>query len=124
MAFYEGCENEPVHLPGSIQPQGALLSMDCDYGEVLQASLNMERYLGHKPANLLGRHVASILGDGPAREIIASTLKPDYPNLHEPLSVAVRGEDGQEYGLIMMAHRHDGVIVLEFNPVLANSRHG
>ncbi|MDZ7680880.1 MAG: hypothetical protein U5J63_03995 [Fodinibius sp.] len=55
VALYEGCESEPIHIPGSIQPQGALLAVDRDNGEVLQASLNTEQYLGHKPEHLLGR---------------------------------------------------------------------
>src|SRR5262245_25061760 len=42
----EGCAKEPIHIPGGIQPHGALLVLDPRTLEVLQASTNAAQLLG------------------------------------------------------------------------------
>jgi len=45
-AALEACEREPVHIPGAIQPHGALISMDDRLEGVRQVSANIESVLG------------------------------------------------------------------------------
>ncbi len=45
-AALEACEREPVHIPGAIQPHGALIAMDEHLREVRQVSANLETILG------------------------------------------------------------------------------
>ena len=45
-ADLESCAREPIHIPGSIQPHGALLVLDPDNLNVLQASENAGAMLG------------------------------------------------------------------------------
>ncbi|MDZ7735242.1 MAG: hypothetical protein U5P41_03180 [Gammaproteobacteria bacterium] len=116
VAVYEGCEKEPIHIPGSIQPHGALLAVDPESGEVLQASLNTTQYLGYEADALSGKSVSSLIGETASRQLQAANLKPAYPNLHEPVLVTVQGEDNRSRESIMLAHRHDDVLVLEFEP--------
>ncbi|MCS3902594.1 diguanylate cyclase (GGDEF)-like protein [Methylohalomonas lacus] len=114
VALYEGCEAEPIHIPGSIQPRGALLAVDRHSGEILQVSLNTERYLGYQPEGLLGKDISFLIGAGPKKQIMDRDLAPVYPNLNEPVLVTIAGEDNHSHELIMMPHLNDGVVILEF----------
>lgn len=117
VAVYSACEREPIHIPGSIQPHGALLVVDAQTGEVLQASLNTRQYLGHEPGALLGKPVSSLIGEQASDYLRVASLTPAYPNLREPVAVSIQGEDMRSHESIMLAHDHDGVRVLEFEPV-------
>lgn len=50
----ERCAQEPIQVPGSIQPQGFMLVLDEQDLCVLQASENAERWLGAAAPELLG----------------------------------------------------------------------
>ncbi|MFK7879000.1 HWE histidine kinase domain-containing protein [Roseobacter sp.] len=56
------CADEPVHIPGSIQPIGFLLACDFDGGIVRQASENCPDLFGLPLADILGRPLRSLLG--------------------------------------------------------------
>lgn len=116
VAVYEGCEKEPIHIPGSIQPHGALLAVDAQNGEVLQASLNTTQYLGHEADSLLGKPVSSAIGELASREFHAENLRPAFAVRHTPFHITVQGKDGRSHELVMMAHQHDDVVILEFEP--------
>ena len=45
------CDREPIHIPGSIQPHGVLLSLDESSLAVLQASENVAKH--RRPGNLV-----------------------------------------------------------------------
>lgn len=45
-AALETCGREPVHIPGAIQPHGALIAMDAQLQGVRQVSANLESFLG------------------------------------------------------------------------------
>jgi|GEM_PF-2678638 len=56
------CDREPIHLPGSIQPFGALIVVD-DCQTVVQVSANSLQWLGMAPAAALGRSLADLFGE-------------------------------------------------------------
>ena len=49
------CDQEPIHIPGAILPHGAMLVLDADTLEVLQAAGDTSRLLGVPLENLLGQ---------------------------------------------------------------------
>ena len=49
------CAREPIHVPGSIQPHGALLAVALADLRIVQASANAEEFLGASAQSLLGR---------------------------------------------------------------------
>jgi hypothetical protein len=51
----ERCAEEPIQVPGSIQPQGFLLVLDEHDLRILQASENVEQWLGVSASELLGQ---------------------------------------------------------------------
>ncbi len=57
------CEREQIHLAGSIQPHGALLVVRDRDLVVLQASENIQAWLGHTLAACLGRMLDDVASD-------------------------------------------------------------
>ncbi|QXH90394.1 GAF domain-containing protein [Pseudomonas shahriarae] len=104
------CADEPIRFPGAIQPHGALLTLREPDLQIVQVSTNVSSLFNHPPETLLGQPLDTLLGADNARTVqqIASQLNfIDAPALHVTLN-------GSEFeGLL---HRHQGVLVLEFEP--------
>ncbi len=62
------CEDEPIRVPGAVQQHGFLLVTDADFGPVLVASANAERFLGVPVRLMLGTHLDTLLG----RELLSA----------------------------------------------------
>lgn len=102
------CADEPIHIPGSIQPHGFLLALDAQltlaaWSANSSALLGCDLVLG-MPAQALGLPVAvlTLLGD------IAA-------DLHDGSAMPLAAEvviAGQDYDCIV--HAHDGRVLVEF----------
>ena len=123
------CEREPIHLPGSIQPNGFLLALRRGSDGQLTVetcSENAAEYLGIAVENLLGREVGSVL---PAE--VASLLR---SNLGEEIPMSgdygrylgslrlPRGEERLDFQTV--AHRTGDLLVVEFELVDAPVNEG
>ncbi len=64
------CENEQIRVPGAVQQHGFLLVTDGDFGAVLIASENTERFLGLPIRLILGTRLETLLG----RELLSALL--------------------------------------------------
>ena len=98
----ESCAQEPIHIPGAIQPHGALLVLDPASFSVLQASANA--------SNVLGAQV------GP--DIALSEILPDYTKQLETALSSGEGSFQQavEIGgkwVNTVAHSSDGFLIFE-----------
>ncbi len=100
------CDAEPIHIPGTIQPHGALLgALEADL-EVQLASANAAEILGCE-GRILGRRVSELLDT----ERLQQALRDD--SLHsEPL--ALRLADGRPAHALV--HRSEGLVVIELEP--------
>ncbi len=58
----ENCASEPIHIPGSVQPFGALLGVSRETGDIEYASENIELILGQTADQLLGTSFKKQLG--------------------------------------------------------------
>ncbi len=67
------CEREPIHVPGSVQPRGVLLTVDEPGQVVQQASRNLADLIGVPWQAALGRTLAEVVGV-PAAEAIARSV--------------------------------------------------
>ena len=56
------CENEPIRVPGSIQPHGLLLAFDAHSFIVTHLSQNAGAALGQENAGILGQDIRKVLG--------------------------------------------------------------
>lgn len=60
------CEEEPIHIPGAIQPHGVLLAVDPGTLEVVVASANCEAETGVPLAQAVGSPLSAFVGEEPA----------------------------------------------------------
>jgi light-regulated signal transduction histidine kinase (bacteriophytochrome) len=107
------CEREPIHVPGSIQPHGALLVLAEADLSVVQASENVGELLGVPVQEALGRPLGTLLGADTARRLGAEL--PQAPTHTRPafLRTVTVQTNGTERTFHAVAHRTDGGIVLE-----------
>jgi chemotaxis family two-component system sensor kinase Cph1 len=116
MADLTNCDREPIHIPGSIQPHGALLVLDGVTFSVVQAGGSTQACLGIEPSALAGRSANDLLSAGEmARlgELVASDDSKVRPIL------AFTRSDRKDSGIIDVTfHVSDGYVILEFEPVV------
>ena len=109
------CAQEPIHIPGSIQPHGVLLVADPAHGlTIVAASENAGQLAGPAATNtLLGLPVATVLGEGFAGTLAGLSEAGELP-----------GEAPWETGLVLpggafeaACHAQDGMVLIELEPV-------
>lgn len=110
MADLDACEREQIHIPGAIQPHGALLAVTEPELKVVVHSANTADFFGLTGSpnglrlhDLLSSHAISTL---------ESCLSGD-PRDFNPIEVGLEAEGGS---LTCVAHRSSGLLVLEFEP--------
>ncbi len=97
------CAEEPIRIPGGIQPHGALIVLDATSLVVLQASTNAEGLLGAAP---LDGSLADLCGEAFAREI-AGWLQTTDP-------LFLRTAHIRKRQLQVLGHRTSQGVILEF----------
>lgn len=73
----QNCEQEPIHIPGSIQPHGFLLGIDRETLIITYCSENTLEYLRASYAQLLGRRISEVLDESISRRISAYRMSGD-----------------------------------------------
>jgi PAS domain S-box-containing protein len=68
------CAQEPIQIPGAIQPHGALLVASRDGSVITHASANLAKFLGVDPSSVLGRPLEQALGAEAVRALIGRGL--------------------------------------------------
>lgn len=104
------CEREPIHIPGAIQPHGALLVLDQAGVRVSMVSENVEAQLGLAASAVLGRALSELIEPSSAAEVREVLLDERWEEVN-PLRVHAKGKlfDG-------IVHRHAGAAILELEP--------
>lgn len=102
------CADEPIHVPGSIQPHGFLVFMDAQ-GRVEGWSANVPAVL--LAALQLGRHYSELPLPAACAELIAECAESDGEGDCAPMVAAVVVE---ERGFDAIVHGAKGRIVVEF----------
>ncbi|MFK3909099.1 ATP-binding protein [Pseudomonas monteilii] len=112
----ERCAQEPIRVPGSIQPQGFLLVLDERDFSILQASENAERWLGRPAGELIGLDARTFLD---VEFDLASQVQqvPEQDQFPFHISnVRLCAERASGELLQLLVHRHDQVLLAEFEP--------
>ncbi|AYG44504.1 GAF domain-containing protein [Pseudomonas sp. Leaf58] len=112
----ERCAQEPIQLPGSIQPHGFLLVLDETDLCVLQASENIQHWLGLSARELIGSSFADLVSGAFDLRLHLARLPQDEVFPFHISDVHLR--QGAPYGdnLHLLVHRHDHVLIAEFEP--------
>lgn len=106
------CADEPIAVPGAIQPYGVLLAVTEPALDVVVASANAEELFGRPVSNL-----ADLLdGDDAAR--VREGLAGDLAEVN-PLRLTVAGAE-----VDLVLHRRDGLLITEWEPVAGAEQAG
>jgi len=105
-----GCAREPIRTPGSIQPHGFLLTLSAT-GEILQASTNIDHWLGLAADTAIGRPLAALLGDATAERLLPALTNGSLGSRPFYLGTISVGEDRH---FDVLGHAWDGLTILEF----------
>jgi light-regulated signal transduction histidine kinase (bacteriophytochrome) len=86
------CEDEPIHIPGSIQPHGVLLALEAQEQTITWTSSNTSEVLGIPVDEVLGRPLSNLLDEesiARLRDVIASAS----PRRVGPIPIRAAGRD-------------------------------
>jgi two-component system, chemotaxis family, sensor kinase Cph1 len=106
------CADEPIAVPGAVQPHGVLIAVTEPDLDVVVASANAADLLGRTPDNL-----ADLL-DGDALARLRDGLAGDLGEVN-PLRMTVAGEE-----VDLVLHRADGLLLTEWEPVAGAEQAG
>ncbi|MDB6135383.1 MAG: multi-sensor signal transduction histidine kinase, partial [Verrucomicrobiales bacterium] len=106
----ELCSREPIHIPGSIQPHGALLVLEEGSLDCLQVSANWTELTGIPIAasSITGKPPEELLGAAAADQVRRSCGGQEAEQL---LSLSLPARDFDT-----VLHRRDGVVIAELEP--------
>src|SRR4051794_4565741 len=105
------CDREPIHIPGAVQPHGALLVLREPDLTILQASANAGDFLGVPVERLLGTRLADLVGATQAEAVLGPLRRGDS-RAYDAITLSVgMGGGGQSFDGVV--HRSDGAILLE-----------
>ncbi|GGR92076.1 ATP-binding protein [Deinococcus sedimenti] len=112
------CDREPIHIPGAVQPHGALVALRG--GHVVQFSENLPQLLGADASALLGAALEHVVGADVAGQLSSALGARELDrNPLFLLSASVRGQGPFD----VTAHRLDDLTILEFETVPAQAVH-
>lgn len=111
------CDREPIHVPGAIQPHGALLAIGPDE-RIAVASTNTDDLLGRASSDLFGRPLIDVLPEAvqPVRESVDQETRLEAHRL-------TLGDHGRLGGrdVDLLVHRSGEFTVIEIEPVDART---
>jgi len=111
-ARLDECAQEPIHVPGSVQPHGVLLAVEPVSGQVVQVSANSRQVLGIEPAEILGRSLDLLLERTVALALLQSPVDPSADVLN-PVRAQVGGK-----AFDVIAHLSGELAIIEFEPAV------
>ncbi|BCL37254.1 ATP-binding protein [Nostoc sp. MS1] len=107
------CDQEPIHIPGLVQPHGVILVLQDPSLKIIQVSSNSQEIIGQKPDKLLGKPLSYLL-DVKQINKIQQCLSEDFESIN-PINISItifkRSIDFD--GIV---HRLDETIILEIEP--------
>ena len=105
----ENCEDEPIHIPGMIQPHGVLISIDSDSEVVNVCSENVSAFLDMDYPEILGKAIHKIFDADFIR--LLRDFKLDSAE-HKTTFTAVYNNKSLAFSI----HKSDGSIIIEGEP--------
>jgi chemotaxis family two-component system sensor kinase Cph1 len=110
----EDCAREPIRLPGSIQPHGALLSIAPATLTIVHASDNCGEILGIDARSLLGRPLHEAVG--PVWTAAHHGALSGATIARNPIPLTI---DSRQFEAIV--HQDGPIFIVEFEPVIDNA---
>lgn len=105
------CAAEPIHIPGSIQPHGAMLVCESDEATIAFASANAGELLGLHDTELLGRSLTSVLGANGMHDLRNAIAKAGASPAAGVLLGAELPHSATRFDIV--GHQHKGRLIVE-----------
>ncbi len=106
------CADEPIRIPGAIQPHGVLLTLRADTLQIEQVSANCIDLLGQPAEALLGQPLAVLLQPEHLEQVKQAISRPLAID-HEALQVSI---GAVQFGAAL--HRLDEILIMELEPIV------
>lgn len=110
------CEQEPIHIPGSIQPHGFLLGLTESDFVIDFCSANCEDYTGLPHNTLLGKSFGETFGNDTVN-ILNGYISNGQMLSSSLLRLTLGGKE-----FLCTVHKSNGIYILEAEPVNANNQ--
>ena len=85
------CDEEPIHIPGTIQPHGFLLAVNNDDFRIQFCSENVNECLGAAPQDVLNKPFNSFISEGDYKSFL-DHISINKKNSQTPITVTVKGK--------------------------------
>ena len=109
------CDREPIHIPGSVQPHGALLAVDPQDLQIIQAGGYTPRIFGAEPSDLLTTNLSDWFAPDRVSRL-KSLLDNEGPMIRPVHAFTIASSrDGQTVDTFV--YRSGAHVVLELEPV-------
>lgn len=114
------CDQEPIHIPGAIQPRGVLIALRGTELRITQVSESSLSLLNRAPAELLGQALGAVLGRDLAEAVRAANARwlccpRQAASFVWSMPVAEAGQ-GAAAAFSGYVHQRGDVLVLELEP--------
>ncbi|MGM0553689.1 MAG: diguanylate cyclase [Pseudomonadota bacterium] len=119
-AALEACDQEPVHIPGAVQPHGALISMDEELQTVRQVSANLETILGVPVADALAMTPERLFT---RRWLDQVRIQIDSSDRYGAIIVSLRIR-GRAQRFRLLSYRSGSRVVAELEPIYGHPERG
>ncbi len=106
------CDREPIHIPGSIQPHGAIVVLDEETGLVTFVSENVDDFLGSTNREYIGTELADVVGSKVAHDLGNAVARAGSSHIAGLVLKAQLGEGDKKADITI--HRHGGRTFVEF----------
>ncbi|RYJ42536.1 ATP-binding protein [Flavobacterium beibuense] len=110
------CEQEPIHIPGSIQPHGFLLAVNTTDFKIEFCSGNSYEYIGIKHQDILGKTIDSVFVNN-----TINNLK-DYISKDLMLSASLLKLELNGKNFLCTVHKRDNLYIIEAEPASVNEK--
>lgn len=105
------CDREPIHIPGSIQPHGAIIVLDPSSYEIVYVSANVGESLDVQPDALIGQTLNAAVGDRLTHDVRNALAR---AATGQRISAILRADVGPDRPAVdILVHEHMGRLFLE-----------
>ena len=109
------CDQEPIHIPGAIQPHGLLVALDDDQ-RIVTASRNIDHLVGREATDVLGESFRDVVGPSATAALDVALADGD---LLAPIRVRLDPSEGtlSSAEVDLVVHLSAGRTIVELEPV-------
>src|SRR5688572_16719293 len=113
------CAQEPIHIPGLIEPNGVLLVVSEPELTIVQVSANMDLWLERNAEELLNVPLGDLL-EHESLESLRLGVSTDHPHGQRQYRSDMRIR-GLKQTFDASVHRHQGVLIIELEPTVVQA---